>query len=395
MSRVCFLFCLFVFGFCKPPELKNTCDPNAFSLEDKLVSDLILQSNPDTKTEVLQFLFPDTIINCLSNPNNRGPFTLSGTVRGLTEQDITVFSGTDPNESILVKAGDTSFSFPATFPGGRAYEISVSNHSTGFCYVVNGQGVVQGNVTSVSIVCVEPLGMVGLASWYKADSLSLADGAFVNTLQDQTSNGNTLTGGGVTFSATGLNGKPAIELNGGSLSTAAASGLGGSSFSIYLVFKRTNPPFPIEEYVFFLGNDNGGCPNGSIVLSVQSGGPGELGVQTPCFPYLVNPGPGFAIPDGDVTSKALSIRYNYSVGNSFRSVQMNGVQYFNGFASDIVYSTSNIYFQFGDYPNAGRPFRGAIAEYLYFNRALSALEDQTINCYLAKKYNFAHGASCQ
>lgn len=401
--RVFFFVCILVIGFCKPPELRNACDPNAFSLEDKLVSDLLLQSIPQLNTEVLQFLFPDKVILCASNPTNRGPFSLSGRgpfslsgrIRGLTSQSITLTSGTNPPESLVINPGATTFAFPSKFTRGNSFNLTASEHSQGLCYVVNGQGTLVADVNNISVVCVEPLAYSGLSSWYRADSLNLGNGASVSSLNDLSPNNNHLAGSGAIFSSTGINGKPSINLLGNTLERSIASGLGGSSFSILIVFKRLGGS-GTEEYVFFMGDNNGGCPAGSVALSIQDGTSGEIGVQTPCGAYMINPTPALAVPPSDSSPKLLQVKYLYApTGNSIRYAMLNGAVALSGSATDIVYSNPNPYVQIGNYPAGTKPSQVSVAELLYFNRFLTEDESLQLDCYLAKKYEFAHATTCQ
>lgn len=394
MKPLCKIFIFtFLLGilFCKPPELKNSCDPFAVSIQDQVVSDSILQAFQNSNPVLLQLAFPDKIKTC----GSAGPYTLSGTVKGLSSQSIVISSGTTTSESLTIDSGATAFSFSQKFPRGTSYNVTVSKHSKGLCYVSNGSGSFLRDVSNISIVCVEPLSYSGISSWFRADSLGLGDGAIVTSWSDESSNGNILNGSSASYSSTAINGQPAVELNNTSLATSTGTGLGGNSFTFHLVFKRSSPPTGSEEYIFFFGNNNVACPSGSIALSIQAGGAGLIGLQTPCGAYLIAPSSVLEIAVGDNTPKLLNLRYSYSPGSSNLTAILNGVTLISGGASDIVYNNLQQYFQFGSYPGGSRPFSGAIAEFIYYNRALSNSELTEIDCYLAKKYSFSHNSSCQ
>lgn len=381
----------FLFQSCNPPELKNSCDPFAFSIQDKLISEILIQSNTSISIEILQFLFPKQIINCPTDPN-RGPFTLSGAVIGLDNASLTVQSGTTPNETITIQPGQKSYQFQTRFPRNTNYQITVSSIPQGECFLENGQGSIGRNITDANIRCVEPRSVPNLASWYRIDSFSQADSTAVSNWTDESSNGNTLTGFGPLYHTSGMNGKPEVRMLGDSVSTSSAVGLGGSELTIFIVMRRLGF-YATEQYVFFMGNDLGGCPAGSVVMSLQ-GGDGQVGLQTPCSGYYLAPSTGFVISESDFTPKLIVLRYGFGAPSSIYARE-NGQVKVNTTLLGAALNGSNSYFQFGDYGAATRPAQVAVSEYLYFNRVLSEAELLRIECYLAKKHSFSYGQSCQ
>ncbi|TGL21729.1 hypothetical protein EHQ46_07710 [Leptospira yanagawae] len=392
MKQILFLILILAFTtfFCKSPELKNSCDPFAYSTEDKIVSDYIIQSNPSIGIEVLQFLFPKQLVVCPTD-SNLGPFTISGSITGLSSANLTIQSGTSPNETITILPGQTSYQFQTKFARNTKFQISVSEIPFGKCFVENGSGSIARNITNANIRCVEPKSFTGLSSWYRIDSLNLSDSTPVSTWIDDSINANTLTGGGPLFHTSGMNGFPEVRMIGNSMFTNSATGLGGSELTIFLVMRRLGF-YATEQFVFFLGNDAGGCPTGSIVMSLQATS-GEVGLQTPCSTYYLSPSPSYVIQESDLTPKLVVLRYGYGTPSSIYA-RLNGQVLINNTLAGATLNPTNAYFQFGDYGAATRPAQVAVSEYLYYNRVMPEEEIQKIECYLAKKYNFANGNSC-
>lgn len=94
-----------------------------------------------------------------SNPTQTGSnpvrFTIGGTVTGLTASGLTILSGTNPNYTIDIAAGATSFQVPDTFSTGSNYSFAIVTVPAGLsCALSNQSGTVDSaNVTNISVYC--------------------------------------------------------------------------------------------------------------------------------------------------------------------------------------------------------------------------------------------------
>ena len=110
---------------------------------------------PTGQTCVLQNASGTVISTNVSNVSVAcGPFTVSGTISGLTTSGLVLnLNGTN---NLTVAANATSFAFSATLNGGQNYAVTVGGQPAGLgCEVVNGTGVVVNtNINTVSVTCV-------------------------------------------------------------------------------------------------------------------------------------------------------------------------------------------------------------------------------------------------
>lgn len=97
---------------CKPPELKNECDPFAYSDSDKFTSDFIL-SNSSQDASALKFLLPDYVILC--NGGNSAPnlisFRLDSEINGLKSNVDAEIVGSEIR--ITLPYGRSKFALPS------------------------------------------------------------------------------------------------------------------------------------------------------------------------------------------------------------------------------------------------------------------------------------------
>jgi hypothetical protein len=90
-----------------------------------------------------------------------GPFTIGGTVTGLTGTGLTLQNGTDT----LTISGNTTFAFKVLVPSGTFYTVTVSQSPTGpvqTCTVSNGNGKATANVTNVVVTCTSGTAAIGV-----------------------------------------------------------------------------------------------------------------------------------------------------------------------------------------------------------------------------------------
>lgn len=77
---------------------------------------------------------------------------ITGTISGLTRQNLTVSSGTNPSQTLMIQANSSSFEFPDSLSIGTSYNLSITNNSQGnVCTVTNAQGTIP--ATGLSISC--------------------------------------------------------------------------------------------------------------------------------------------------------------------------------------------------------------------------------------------------
>ncbi|HEY6513319.1 MAG TPA: hypothetical protein VI032_15150 [Burkholderiaceae bacterium] len=105
-----------------------------------------------------------------------GPFTIGGTLSGLTGAGLVLQNNGGDNLSVAANA--TSFTFGSTLVNGTPYSVSVHTQPAGqTCTVQNGSGNAAANVTGVAIACTSsgpaPLVASAMAAGY-ANSLVVA-----------------------------------------------------------------------------------------------------------------------------------------------------------------------------------------------------------------------------
>jgi RNase P/RNase MRP subunit p29 len=104
------------------------------------------------------------------------PFSVGGSISGLTTSGLVLANGTDTR---TVTLGATSFTMPAPVTFGSQYSVTVQTQPTGLtCSVSNGSGTIPaGNVTAVTVACADQTYSLGGAiSGLTASGLVLANG---------------------------------------------------------------------------------------------------------------------------------------------------------------------------------------------------------------------------
>jgi hypothetical protein len=112
------------------------------------------------------------VVNCTDQP-----FSLGGSIAGLTTSGLVLANGTD---TLAVAANATSFTMPKAVLYGAAYAVTVKTQPIGLtCSVSGGSGVMPPEaVTNISVVCADktyPLG--GTISGLSASGLVLENGS--------------------------------------------------------------------------------------------------------------------------------------------------------------------------------------------------------------------------
>ncbi len=116
-------------------------------------------------------------------------YAIGGTVTGLSASGLTLTD--NGGAQLAVVSGATTFTFAAPIAAGAQYDVQVSSQPTGqSCSVSSAAGTVSGNVTTVSVTCVNLYTIGGMIRGLKsgaqltlldngADPLTLtANGAF-------------------------------------------------------------------------------------------------------------------------------------------------------------------------------------------------------------------------
>ncbi len=287
--------------------------------------------------------------------------SISGTQISILAPSLTSFTplvASFTTTGVSVKIGDAAQTSGST----------ANTYSSNLIYTVTA---VDGSTQNYTVTMTAPRaygGASALVFWFQADSLALSDGASVQTWSDLSGRGNDVTQGTVsarpTYKANQVNGYPSLRFTQAGASSMSITGGTGfyvtNSGSLFVVMKLTAA---------------GG-------LTTIGGANGREFALTPNW-YAGRNGVGahytstFAIP----TTTYVAIG-NIQVLNS------QNTEYWNGDFKGSVASGH-------DYSGAGSPtnmFLGSnleadIAEFLYFNSALSQNEMEKIFCYLRVKYN--------
>lgn len=212
-----------------------------------------------------------------------------------------------------------------------------------------------------------PNSISGLSSWWKADTLALADGAAVSTWADSSGATNPLvqatTASQPIFKVNRRNGLPAVNFNGSHVLTA--TGITGDTFTSFVVFSSTTG----AGISFSNGNADGWG------LQLFSGRD---------LTYL-------AVSDnsaGTYTNNTWEIW----CGARATGTSGQGNLYLNGTSvvsvtGAMTTATAQIYL--GNKYNNLAAFTGDISEIINYNRVLTAAERATVDSYLQDRYAIA------
>jgi len=309
----------------------------------------------------------------------RSPRAVAGDTRALVSFLPPVY-GTPTSYTVTASPGGataTVSASPATITGltnGTPYTFSVVASNA----VGPGAAAVSAAVTPSAA----PTGLsaiTGLLAWWKASTLALADGASVTTWSDISGNGYSAAQSGVnrpTYKASWTNGKPAVELNGGSTaqflqSTLAALSTASTVFIVFDFSSSTNTPGYKDQRLFSSQRAATSDPglnidlfasSGNAIRVLNSGGvatsSAALAANTPCILSL--------------TTLAGSV---FKSGVKVSSPPVNGLT-LNGATFTIGNTVSG----------SGKQLAGRIAEILFYDRLLTDAERHDVEAYLSAEY---------
>ena len=111
---------------------------------------------------------------CGGSGTNTMTYTIGGTVTGLSASGLTLTD--NGGATLAVASGATAFTFVAPLATGAQYDVQVSSQPTGqSCSVSSAAGTVSGNVTTVSVTCVNLYAIGGTVTGLSASGLTLTD----------------------------------------------------------------------------------------------------------------------------------------------------------------------------------------------------------------------------
>ncbi|HEX6017914.1 MAG TPA: hypothetical protein VFZ28_07425 [Burkholderiaceae bacterium] len=155
-------------------------------------------------------------------PPSPGPFTVGGTISGLTGADLELQN--NGGDTLAVAPGATSFTFANPVVNGTPYSVSVLTQPVDqTCSVANGSGTASANVGNVSITCVDnagpqPLLATALAAGVSASLVVATDGTVWawGDAVDPVTGGYSRSAGGAPLpvQVQGLSGVKAVALSG-------------------------------------------------------------------------------------------------------------------------------------------------------------------------------------
>jgi N-acetylneuraminic acid mutarotase len=146
-----------------------------------------------------------------------GPFSISGTIVGLTGSGLTIQDNGGDNQTAKSTGSAIPFTFATSIPSGGKYSVTVLTQPTNpaqSCSVNNGSGTASANVTNVQVVCA--------ATFTVGGTISGLDGSGM-VLQDNSGDNLTVTGtGNVNF-------------------TFATPLLSGAAYAVTILTQPSNP----------------------------------------------------------------------------------------------------------------------------------------------------------
>jgi uncharacterized repeat protein (TIGR03803 family) len=111
---------------------------------------------------------------CGGSGTNTMTYTIGGTVTGLSAAGLTLTD--NGGATLAVASGATIFTFVAPLATGAQYDVAVASQPTGqSCSVSSAAGTVSGNVTTVSVICVNLYAIGGTVTGLSASGLTLTD----------------------------------------------------------------------------------------------------------------------------------------------------------------------------------------------------------------------------
>lgn len=124
---------------------------------------------------LLLILFLSMLLSaCGGSGTSTMTYTIGGTVTGLSASGLTLAD--NGGATLAIASGATSFTFPTPLAAGVQYDVTVSSQPTGeSCSVSSAAGTVSGNVTTVSVTCLNLYTIGGTITGLSASGLTLTD----------------------------------------------------------------------------------------------------------------------------------------------------------------------------------------------------------------------------
>ena len=208
----------------------------------------------------------------------------------------------------------------------------------------------------------------GLQVWLKADSINQSNGSSVGTWYDSSGNGNNaIAGNAGILNTTGINGEPAVTLNGNYYVITPSTGIVMNSMSVFAVQK----PNSNSTY--------------GMLLSSSGADDEEFDINWPANGQI-----------GTYLSRQIGNGYSFTVGTplitslisapSVASIYGNGTTEGTGTPD----STHPATFHIGNYAlSSGYYYNGSVSEIIIYNTVLTNTQKAAVENYLASKYSIA------
>jgi fibronectin type 3 domain-containing protein len=292
------------------------------------------------------------------------------------------------SEYIVYRAGAAGGPYQAigTTAATSYVDLAVTAGSTYYYQVSSSNGAeeteVSGPVNATVPVLPEGLPAQGLALFLRADTLGLSDGASVSSWTDESLRGNDATAFGPTFSASGLNGQPAVEFDGVNDHFTLPAGFADFTAGVSLFIVAQPTEYQQGAKFLAIGNDGGGD---SLAL-------GRAGATAGLQYFTTNSSNWFGwfnTNSGLETNQAAVFGVHHGGGTVDSTVSaqitVDGVSVGGG--SVYVPPVKQRAFNYigKSYWSDGY-FEGRISEILLYRRQLSAGEREAVQAYLGEKY---------
>ncbi len=229
-------------------------------------------------------------------------------------------------------------------------------------------------------------------AWFKADSIGVADGAAVTLWADSSKSGHIAQGGAVapTFSATGMNGFPAVHFNGSQTMVFARPVQ--DDFTIMVLFRTPAGAGGSDNFYAGCGLVSGEQPGvvNDYGMSIRDNGRVLAGTGNPDVTLRSDSGPGGTGYDDDAPHVATFTRVRPTgalalhVDRALRRTNTGGTQSLNVFSQLCI----------GAHPGNIGPFlTGDVAEVIVWDGALTAGEVLACEDALRGKYGLTNGSA--
>ncbi|TGL56419.1 hypothetical protein EHQ58_17505 [Leptospira ognonensis] len=327
-------------------------------------------------------------INCTTQS-----FAVGGSVTGFAGTGLVLQNNGSNNLPIST---DGSFTFSTSLIDGSAYSVTVSSQPTGTskaCSVFQGSGnLSNGNVTNVSVTCLEPTEISQLELWLKADALPLSNGASVSAWNSSFGSFDATQGTGAnqpTFNTGFINGLPGVSFDGIN-DYLQGPGFTVSNNTIFIVgafYQQTAGNNGIFSFFPASGNDFNNNDGFAITYKDNSA------TLKPKYERQV--GTDVFLLESNTTAGVHLLSFNFGSGTG--NIYVDGNVTFSDTFSPISPSVMPSTYVIGARPAVGGFYgRTDFAEIIIYSSKLSNADREKVECYLKAKYNltFVSNASC-